>query len=406
MRRLAFALLAAAVLAGCQEKLTAPGDCPALCPGGELDLRDTIVNPEPGGDDTYPDVGGYIERGIGEALLVSNGLPAADARGIIRFVSRPDTVPVGEDFEPYVIDSVALSVGIAARDTLATGLQLLLYRIPVALADSTTSFAEIESLLLPENLIRAVEVPDTLHTGVLRTVFSGAELARVAIPAADTGVLAMALALSAPQATGVRVGSIAGGALVPRFVTYVSVDAEDEDEAEQTISRAASFTSWVAASEPAIDPARLTIGGAPSKRALIRFPFPDGLRDTAQIVRATLELTPVETIIGLSSDPAVLQVRAILADFGAKSPPISVSSVPAGIGVLEVPIDTVLSVDVTSIVRAWQAADSIPTAMLLDVQPEAATFTRLVLESTASGGAAAQPRLRITYARPIDFEAP
>src|SRR5688572_31544083 len=29
------ALLAAVVLAGCQEKLTSPADCPALCPGGQ-----------------------------------------------------------------------------------------------------------------------------------------------------------------------------------------------------------------------------------------------------------------------------------------------------------------------------------------------------------------------------------
>jgi len=86
-----------------------------------------------------------------------------------------------------------------------------------------------------------------------------------------------------------------------------------------------------------------------------------------------------------------------------KSPPISTSNVQGGTAVLRAPIDTVISVDVTSIVRAWQAADSIPTALLLDLQPEAATFTRLVLESTSSP---LQPRLRVTYSLPFEFEAP
>lgn len=402
MRRTALVLLAALALAGCQEKLTAPGDCPALCPGGDLELRDTVLLPDSA--NTYPGVGGYVERGLGSSILVSNGLPASDARGVIRFVPRADTVLVDDEWLPYTIDSIALTFGVAGRDTLAPGLELLVYRIPVALADSTAAFADVQALLTDANIIDTIAVPDTLESGTVRTVYAGPDLARFDIPAADSGVLAVALALKAPTITGIRIGAIAGGALVPRFVTHVTVEAEDEDDEDQVIARAGAFTSWVAATEPVIDFSKLVLGGAPSKRALIVFPFPSQLRDTAGIVRATLELTPAETAIGLANDPAVLQVRAILANFGAKSPPISANSVPPGTAVLRAPIDTAISVDVTSIVRAWKAADSIPTALLLDLQPEAATFTRLVLESTASG--AAQPRLRITYSLPFDFEAP
>lgn len=397
-------ILAALVLTGCQERLTAPADCPALCPGGDLELQDVVLLPD--SDDSYPDVGGYVDRGLGTSILVSNGLPAADARGIIRFVARADTIFVNDEWVEYAIDSIALSIGVTGRDTLATGLELLLYRIPVEAADSEATFTDIQALLVDENVVDTIAIPDTLESGFVRTVYTGAELDRFAIPAADTGVLAFALTLEAPTVTGVRIGGIAGGNLVPRFVTYATVDVEDEDETEQTISRGPAFTSWVAAVDPVASPSLLVVGGAPSKRSLLRFPFPSPLRDSAGIVRATLELTPTETVLGLPNDPAVLQARAIFADFGAKSPPIPVGSVNGGVAVLRVPIDTALSVDVTSIVRAWQASDSIPTAILLDMQPEAATFTRLVLESLETGGAAAAPRLRITYSLPFDFEAP
>lgn len=408
MKRRLFTILAAAALLGCQEKLTAPADCPALCPGDGLTLRDTVLTPEPGRDDTYPEVGGYVERGVGEAILVSNGLPAADARGVIRFIARPDTVPVGgDDYMEYTIDSVVVSLGLQARDTLAPGLELVLYRIPVDVADSTATFADIAPLLVPENALDTIPLEDDMERGPLRLVYSGADLARVAIPAADSGVLALAVALEAPEVTGVRLGSIAGGGtLAPRFITYVTVDAEDEDDQEQSITRSAAFTGWVAASEPAVDFSYLVVGGAPSKRALLRFPFTSALRDSVGIVRATLELTPAEPIIGLANDPAEMQARAILADFGAKSPPLSALVVEPGTATLEAPVDTVVSLDVTAIVRAWQASDSIPTALLLDLQPEAASFTRAVFESSTTGGDAAQPRLRITYSLPFDFEAP
>lgn len=404
MRRVILACLAAAALAGCQERLTAPADCPALCPGGELELRDTVLTPS--SDETFPDVGGYVDRGLGTSILVSNGLPAADARGIIRFVARADTVLVGEDWLPYTIDSISLSLGIAARDTMVDDLALLVYRLPVELADSAATFAEVEAQLVEANVIDTIPIPETIRTGAVTAVYTGAELARFAIPAADSGVLALALGLQSPAVTGVRVAGIAGGTIVPRFTTYATVDVEEEEEQDQTIVRAPAFTTWVAAAEPAAPPELLLVGGAPSKRVLLRFPFPDVLSDTAEVVRATLELTPAEPVIGLANDPAVLQVRAIFADFGAKSPPIPESGVAAGVAVLEVPIDTALSVDVTAIVRAWQQADSLPTAMLLDLQPEAATFTRLLLESTETGSPAAVPRLRITYSLPFDFETP
>ena len=42
MMRALFVLLAGLALAGCQEKLTTPADCPTLCPGGQPQIFDEV----------------------------------------------------------------------------------------------------------------------------------------------------------------------------------------------------------------------------------------------------------------------------------------------------------------------------------------------------------------------------
>ena len=63
-------VLVAALAAGCQEELTSPGQCPQLCPGGDVRTLDIVLTPTVGRDSTYT---GYVNRGDGVALLVSNG---------------------------------------------------------------------------------------------------------------------------------------------------------------------------------------------------------------------------------------------------------------------------------------------------------------------------------------------
>ena len=69
----AFVILTAAI-GGCQERLTAPAECPELCPGGGSRVFDTVINPLPNSDTSFT---GYIARNSARALLVSNGLTAS-----------------------------------------------------------------------------------------------------------------------------------------------------------------------------------------------------------------------------------------------------------------------------------------------------------------------------------------
>jgi hypothetical protein len=393
-------LLLGIAIASCQEQLTSPSDCPALCPGGEQPVLDTTLLALGGVDSSFT---GYIARGDGRALLASSGLPASEDRAVYRFASRSDSVSVRDTARAYAIDSVQLSFSLVARDTLVTGLKVFVFRLSPGV-DSTTSFTDITAQIIPETLIDSIVVPDSVHSGVIRTsMLSGANLDRVAIPLGTGGVLAVGLAISADSPTGIRVGSAAGsnGAT---FVTFVTVDVPDTTSTikHQSLNRSTSFNSFVTQSPLVPDPNLLTLGGEPSSRAIIRFALPPVLKDTATLVRATLELTPVTPILGLPGDSPVVWTKAVLADLGAKSPLSSDSLADT----LLVPQADTVRIDVTRLVQGWQGSSTRPQAMFLHLEPEAASFSRPVFYSTRTADPTVYPRLRLTYMRPFPFENP
>ena len=395
----AFVLLAAAIT-GCQERLTAPAECPELCPGGESRVFDTVINPLANSDTSYV---GYVARSSAGALLVSNGLPASEDRAVIRFAARRDSIELRDTFRPYTVDSALLALNLVARDTLVNGLMLYLYRIDPAV-DIDDTFGSIDPQLVPTAIIDSIEVPDSVNSGLVQTVLRGADVEKVALPTGAGGILAIGVAMAADQPSGVRIGaSVAGTG--GTFISYVTLDVPDTGSTRrQSLSVLPAFNAFVTETPLVPDVAFLTVGGEPSARALLRFDLPEDIEDSATIVRATLELVPRSPMLGLPSDPALLQAKALLADLGAKSPVTAdggfISSDTLAVG----SSDTV-RLDMTSIVRLWQAASERPEAVFLSLLPEAASFTRPVFGSTRSGTVGA-PRLRITYLKPFPFETP
>jgi hypothetical protein len=100
-------------------------------------------------------------------------------------------------------------------------------------------------------------------------VLTGTALERVEIPAVDSGVLAIAVRISAPTPTGIRIGSQFAGSLVPTFFTYTSASVADT-VSNQTIARVPTFSTFVEQSPPVADPDLLLVGSAPSARAMLR----------------------------------------------------------------------------------------------------------------------------------------
>jgi hypothetical protein len=394
---------AAVVLSGCQEKLTSPGDCPALCPGGQLQVIDEVFSPIVGADSSFAD---YVQSHTAAALLVSNGLRGYEERAIVRFSARPDSVSVRDTLRAYTVDSVAFGFTIVARDTTLPGLQVLLYRLP-PLMDSTTTYAQVDPAFVPENLIATIAVPDSVNNGPIRALLQGADLARVAFPPGDAGVLGLGVRIEAPSPTGVRLGATASG-VGGVFVTYATLDVLDTGTAKlRTFSLSAGFNSSVAPVPQSEDPALLAVGGAPASRALLRFELPPRIRDSATVVRATLELTPVAPISGLPTDPVRLRARAVVADLGAKSPVESRFGVAAD--TLEPGTSGTVSVEIVRLMQQlWLGTSSGPTALVLSLAPEleAASFSRPVFYSTRAADPAVWPRLRISYLPTFPFESP
>ena len=155
-----------------------------------------------------------------------------------------------------------------------------------------------------------------------------------------------------------------------------------------------------------VDTTLLTVGGEPAARTLLRFNLPARIRDSADIVRATLELTPVVPISGLPTDPARLRARTVLSDLGAKSPLESRIFAP---DTLQPGTSGLVEVEVVRLVQlGWIANPLLPTAFMLSLAPEleGACFSRPVFYSTRAADPAVRPRLRISYQLAFPFENP
>ena len=400
MKRGVHVLLAAVVLSGCQERLTAPADCPALCSGGPPQVYDEVFTAVAGADSSFI---GYVQTHQAPSLLVSNGLQDFEERALIRFLPRADSVSLRDTLRGYTIDSVALSFTVAARDTNLDGVDLLLYRLAPSF-DSASSFADLVPAFVPGSLIDTLHIPDTLNAGVVRTVFQGTDLSRVQIPPSDSGTLALGVRIISPTRTGVRLGAVGGGN-GPLFTTYVTLEVPDTGTAKlRTLGLSAAFNTYVSEAPQVVDSSMLAVGGAPSARSLLRFSLPARIRDSATIVRATLELTPTLPITGLPTDPARLFARAVLADVGAKSPVSSVAGrVPED--TLEIGTSTV-SLEAVRLVELWLGATTRPSALVLSLAPEAGSFSRPVFYSTRASNPAFRPRLRVSYLLSFPFESP
>ena len=405
------------IVTACQERLTSPAECPELCPGGSPQVFDTIVSAVVGADSSFPSPadwasgGGYVNRGRGTALLLSNGFPGSEDRPVYRFAPRSDQIAVRDTFRTFTIDSAQINVTILARDTLVGGLKLFLYRIPSGV-DSSVSFTGIEPLLGPASLLDSIVVPDSVHTGTVSAVLDPTEVGRVAFAGTDS-TLAIALRMTADQPTGIRVGSLTSSTAAT-FTSFVTVDVPDTGSVRhQSISRATAFNTFVTENPLVPVDSLLTVGGEPSSRAIIRFGLSREFLDSASIVRATLELTPVAPIYSLRGDPSLIQAVPVIGDVGAKSP-ISSDSIAIRQGTDTLPLvqaDTI-QFNVTRHVQVWQGAPDRPQSIFLRMGPsgEAATFARAQFFSTRSHAAdpsvPVAPRLRITYQRSFRFETP
>ena len=400
MIRLFGGLFLLVLLAGCEEELTVPGRCPELCPGGQPTVFDTIIPALDASDSTFF---GYSGHGALTALLVSDGLDAGEARAWVKFPERSDSITIVGTRYAYTTDSVVFTFAMLARDTLVDDLKLFLHRAPRTI-DSLATFEDISAALVPETLIDSILVPDSVRNGTIQVTISDSTTLANLIPADDTGRLALAVRMTAEESSGVRLSALGGSGGGARFITYARIDVPDTSQQRQSLTLGAEDNGFALADEDEpVDPDLLYVGRVPSSRSLVRFEVPEFFNDsTVRLVRATLQLTPAETIFGLPGDPGVVDVRGVSKDIGAKSTPFFQVN---GSAPLPASSSGMFQIEVLDVVQFWRLGEVglVPT-LVLALAPDGGSFHRPVFFSTRSP--VNGPRLRITYLRPSAVEQP
>lgn len=440
MRRVALVFAGAALVWACTEQLTAPGVCPEYCPGGRLEVIDTLLIESLGRDTAFR---GYVRPHEAVALPVVTH-PSVTSRAVLKTLGIPDTMVWGDgDPTPYPVrgvDSVRLEFMIVRPDTTPRNLTLQFYRLPKTI-DSTTSFAEVAGSFVPESLARAVNINELLGRAasfdtVLRdsvridpvtgdllrvdrimeriVVRLKLDSAQVPYVPADSGVLAFGVAATADSQASAMLGSLRGPGTAARLTWFFRFDSTGGTTVPFDRSAAAGFDAFVVDPPPAALDSTLAVGGAPSSRSVLRVDLPRRLRDSTQVIRATLRLAPAQPAAGTTADSFLVAAFRVQVDFGAKSPPAVArfagdSSHVAAVWVRPGVNDT-LRIEVTRLVRYWSADTTAPTTfLLLQLTPagqlaEGAWPGELRFEPSTAGDA--RPTLELTYVPRVRLGVP
>lgn len=439
LRRGAVALSVGALAAiACFENPTSPAQCPDFCPAGGLATVESLLSTAIDRDSSYA---GYVQARHAP-VLVASSVPGAQSRPI--WVSLPiDTrfrIDTGSDTTtgPIVVDSMKLTVTVFRADTAAVhNLRLAFYQLPVGI-DSTTTFADLASAFAGTPL-RTINVDslaalssrrdtvtgdtvlaiDSLRNRVaLRVKFTGSQ---AGFSAADSGRLALGVIATGDSPPSVALGSVESG-LGPTAWWFYRVDSAGKLirpdslplKAPDSLPAPPSFDSFVFDAPPVALDSNLTVGGVPSIRSLLRFNLPRGLRDSTQIIRATLQLVPAGAAV-TTPDSVFLRVKRLIADLGAKSPVVVDTLVASSPPFVGVPSDTV-RIEMTTMFRLWQADTNAVTAVYLSLLrldrtdsihlsgDEAGTLAALRFFSSRASGF--RPSVRITYVPRVKFGAP
>jgi hypothetical protein len=382
-----FLILAFGGVVACQEQLALPSTCPDLCPGSGLVVHDTTIEALPNQDSTFI---GYIGAYEAPALLVSNGLPAGDARAWSVFSKLPDSIFVLGVRYAYTIDSMEFQLPLIARDTSVKGVQVLVHRIP--LVDSTITLAAFDQNLTDATAVDSAVIPDTLVNGTLRLRINPEAWAKLLPDSTDSTRFAVGFRIKAPVPTGLRLGTNLIGA-PPTYTTFATAPTADTTLRKQTINITADTSNYVIAEPPLSDPDNLFMGGKTGSRTIMRFALPKGITDSSTVLRATLELTLAVPLSGVRDDKSDIQVLTALVDVGAKSPSFS-----GTVGSLTITTGAsgVQRIEVFGPVGTWFGPGGLKPTLLLGITPEGGTFARP--EFFSSRSSTGRPRLRITYA--------
>ena len=445
LRRLAvLGVVAAAAVLACTEDLTAPGRCDQYCPPEKIVVYDTILDSAITRDSAYGRPIGYVSVPEAPVMLVES-LPGRISRAIFRFNRAPflrrapsstDTT-TGPLLQP---DSVFVAMRIVRREAKASNLTVHLYRLPLSI-DSTTTFSDpavrdsfarpplrsvnLDTLLAQATRYDSVIARDTIHLDTLtgdrltRDSLNGEvqyllifKLDSLAVPfdTTDSGRVALGVRVTADSFASLALSAseqINGQAPALHWFNRLDSLGTIVDYRQPPVSPAGGggFDGFVFTPDPAPLDTNLLVGGLPAARSLLRVNLPRAIRDSTQIVRATLILVASDSVRGVPSDSFVLFVHPAAVDLGAKSSILRDPFLAPDSAVIHVGFTDTVRIEITNILRRWQADTSLPRSLVLhqgsDFPFEGVTLAEARFFS--SRAALRRPTLRLTYVPRLTF---
>ncbi len=398
MNRLRFVIVLLAVVA-CRENVTAPGACPEYCPTARLQVLDTVLS-SVFAEDQW--IGGYVQPSRALILQVANKADREQSRAVVRFRPFVNSFAVDDEFVPAAqTDSFRLRVPIRRwRDGL-DDLEIRVHRIPATI-DTATTYDELTPYFADSTLVTSFAIPDSVPSaGVTVTLPSDA------FPTleGDSLTTAVGIAVTSADSAWIDISSREGSPTGLLMTWHVQVDSVGTLVGRQE-GQNSLFDSFLVDSVPPVPDDELVIGGSPSARTFLRYALPESILEFSTISQATLLLVPSQPMTGATEDTVAVSAFAVLGDFGPKSRPEPFDADSLGRGSVDVVVgqtDTV-AIDVTLIVKAWQADSALPPTMVLLMAPEGGGLAELRVHSTRS--AALKPAIRITYLPFFTFEEP
>jgi hypothetical protein len=406
------------IVAACVENVAAPGRCPAYCPVSAITIVDTLLGAAISRDSAFR---GYVRPyQVGTVMLAATLPGIVDGRSLFSFTgfgSRLRLTATDTSTGAILgVDSARVQIEVTRRDTGAHNLTLRLFRMPITM-DSNATFDSLAPRFADSLVVHTVNL-DTLlarpgrkdsisgdsvtvdtvnHLVVLSLRFDSAAARYVR---ADSGSAGYGLRVSADQRASIAIGKGLAG---PSITWYYRVDSVGTP-AKRTSSRVgAGFQSFVfTPPAPAVD-STLAVGGLPSARSILRVAFPRFIRDSSQVIRATLLLVPAVPARGVPVDSFSVEAHTVLADFGAKSP-IALDATRTDTTMIHIGATDTVKIEITNLLQFWAADSTRPTSIVLRARSEGASFAEIRFYPSIARSF--RPALQITFVRQFPFGAP
>jgi len=416
------AVLLATIAGACSERLDTADSCPVLCPGQQLDIVDTVLDPGIALDTTLD---GFPLIGFETPLLLASRGDTLDVRAIIRFDSLTRLwTPSGDTARPVTfVDSATLQVRLFKSSVkVPNRFYLDAYDVgDTTLVDSLP--ANLEPFFTAGRLLGSVQVDSAtfldsstvsirLDTARLRTLVTTGAVLRIGLQVRSTES-AMFYATTSDDATNgprvrYRVSSdtaVAATVVRPLSITPrvpVNVNGDYFD-----------YSLIVRGRDPRAA-TRFAVGGLPSVRSYLRFNIPVWLTDSVAVLRAQLELVQ-DPVRGLDDqDSVTVRTQLVLAghattDLSRAARLLAPPGYFVGDSIRRAPGDSgIVRVEINALFRAWRTNAGLPNI------PQALVF-RSDLEGVDGAGLrffglgaapALRPRIRVSYVPTIRFGQP